>query len=426
MITRLSALTKKEWLVFLGCFIALLGTSTAVLFVAGMLQTKSFVHDVGQHALHDIRYKDGMWDMTVYHADPEVPGAYRLYVVASNGFVIERWRPVPGYVDTSDAKYLLAYQTPQTVHTITGEDWRLYAQPITHDDNRYGVVAAASSSPTEDRLAAIDLRLQQTVAAIRARLSVGKDGVVQAGGVDERAIPYDLSIQVVDQYNRIVIKNNNASSLGGIPNYVDPSYVQTELKRQTTKLFVDNKNGEHFMASSWPVYDKNHAVVGTVIVAKTISPLYQLLRQFLLWGGLVQLGILAIIAYQWPRSRRTTPEATVAPTARILTLDDIQHVSFSKKDCVLYINNQKISLMYASNQYYLCAALFGAPSKKWETDILLEKFGEGIDAYSWRKVYDAMITLNKKVALIMEPRLIVNNNKTYQLNPELRNKLRIL
>lgn len=82
----------------------------------------------------------------------------------------------------------------------------------------------------------------------------------------------------------------------------------------------------------------------------------------------------------------------------------------------MLINDITIPVPYATNQYYFCVALFSNPSKRWESDELLKKFGEH-DLTEWHKVYDAMKTMNNRVTHIVSEKLFILKNKTYQINP---------
>src|SRR6185503_16008359 len=68
-----------------------------------------------QRIQEDIQYSNGKWDMHRYNADPDVPESSPLYIVSTDGFIVDRWKPVHGYLDISDIKHLLTYQTPQTI-----------------------------------------------------------------------------------------------------------------------------------------------------------------------------------------------------------------------------------------------------------------------------------------------------------------------
>jgi hypothetical protein len=76
-------------------------------------------------------------------------------------------------------------------------------------------------------------------------------------------------------------------------------------------------------------------------------------------------------------------------------------------------------IAFATNQYYLCEALFAFPKKRWETDELLDRFGSDVENKNSRTLYDTVLALNRKFLW----RLISYKDKTYQLNPELIDRL---
>lgn len=73
---------------------------------------ESSIREVNQRVRSSIEFHNGTWDISRYNADPEIPGPTRLYIFANDGFVIDRWRPIPGYMNISDARHLLSYQKP--------------------------------------------------------------------------------------------------------------------------------------------------------------------------------------------------------------------------------------------------------------------------------------------------------------------------
>src|SRR5690348_26596 len=110
-------------------FVVLFAVALLIIYGAAIWITKDLVHSETKLVLSDLSYKNGAWDMSKYDADPEIPGTYRLYLITKDGFVIDRWRPIAGFLDTSDFKQLLVYQQPQTVTTVAGQAWRLYSEP---------------------------------------------------------------------------------------------------------------------------------------------------------------------------------------------------------------------------------------------------------------------------------------------------------
>ena len=94
-----------------------------------------------------------------------------------------------------------------------------------------------------------------------------------------------------------------------------------------------------------------------------------------------------------------------------------------RKDCVYRknaINDTVVQVPYATNQYELADAVFSQPTKRWELDELLEKFGDTEDFGNWRKVYDATLALNKRTGL----KIVVYKDKTFRFNPELVSHLK--
>jgi DNA-binding response OmpR family regulator len=164
-----------------------------------------------------------------------------------------------------------------------------------------------------------------------------------------------------------------------------------------------------------------------VIVARSISPNLVVLRSLILFDLLAGVILAPFAIWAAARYQRYTVTGPFKPPAAsepsILSTAEITSIRFDKPNCTLHINEHQLLFTYASNQYYLCAALLGAPRKKWAIDELLEKLGEHDYHKSWRKVYDATAAINKKVAQIAGTKLIVTNNKTYQVNPELVKKI---
>jgi hypothetical protein len=78
----------------------------------------------------DVLFENGKWNMYKYNADPNLPDTYPLYILATDGFVIDRWKPVKGYLDVSDFKHLLMFNSPQTITTPTNQSWRIFSKPI--------------------------------------------------------------------------------------------------------------------------------------------------------------------------------------------------------------------------------------------------------------------------------------------------------
>src|SRR5690606_23830401 len=117
--TQNSRRVRKVLLMLALVLLAQVAVGASVIYLVASGEVKSSLDATIQRVKEDIDYKAGRWDTAKDDTDPQVPGNYRLYVIAKDGFVIDRWRPIPGYLDTSDFKQLSQYSSPQTIETVT-------------------------------------------------------------------------------------------------------------------------------------------------------------------------------------------------------------------------------------------------------------------------------------------------------------------
>lgn len=388
-----------------------------IVYQVPIKQTSSYIQKVAQRVKEDISYKNGKWDMYRYNADPQLPDTYPLYVLAADGFVLDRWKPLHGFLDTSDFSHLLTYTSPQTVTTASNQTWRMYSKPILKNNATMGVITTAYFNPQEASVADVDRKLMDTANTIASRVTFKNDQLISEN-IDVRDISYDISFQVVDKFNRILAKNNNNNSIDRIPNFTDASYVGNEINSPRVRQVQDAVTHEKFLIVSSPVVDANNFVIGVVVVGKSIAYIDEIFRNFLiseLVAGivLVVIGIVVIVYVVKDHVRRVLAKLPVPIKA------EIRRISFDKKESILRLDQHEIHIPYATNQYYLCEALFSQPKKRWEVDELLERFGEDIEGEnSWRKVYDAMLIVDKKLGDILDEKLIITRDKTYQINPQ--------
>jgi len=417
---------KNLLIIFISAYVLQLIIGIVTLYFTTTYQVNTALDNLTKRIQDDIKYEDGNWNILQYNADPEVPGRNRMYVFSIDGFVIDRWRPIAGFLDTSDFKKLLSYQEPQTIHTITNQTWRMYSLPITDQGNTVGVITVSNFKPRQkdkNETDNIDNYLKENADLIKEKITV-LNGKINTDNLDVRDVPYDISFQIVDQYNSILVKNNNSSSLDRIPNFIDPSYVQKEIQSPTNGQIWSKDGKDAFMVKSKTLYDQNHNPIGVIIAARTMDDFYGLIKVYILVK--VLLGALVSLVFAWIVSRlskKVLHKLQVHQPTKLMSLQDIKTIGFLPKESVIEINNTKIPLTYATNQYYICQALFSNPKRKWEVDQLLDKLGEEHSKEGWRKVYDAMVVVNKKIATMAHIRLIVTNNKTYQINPDLLSKI---
>ncbi len=393
------------------------------IYFAAIAHTKASLNQIHDRVASSIEFKNGVWDTSKYNTDPEIPGPYRLYVFSNDGFVIDRWRPIAGHQNISNVRRLLEYKTPQTIHTVTDQSWRMYSKPIVDNGAEIGVITASYFSPEEANISRIDQKLQQAVEKINKGVEV-KDGAIDVSGVDNQLVAFDIPFQIVDQYNQILLKTNNANSMDRIPDFIDPTFVLRNLRRSSEfRQIQDSKTNESFLVTYRPLVDDQGTEKGVVIIGRTIEPMLYILKVYTLVMALFGVLLLAGSGAWYYYQRRNGNSEQAATTPKQLPNEKVQKIEFLAKECVIKINDHTVSLTYATNQYYLCKALFSAPKRQWETDELIERFGEQHNANSWRKVYDTMVSVNKKAAPFMQQKVIINNNKTYQINPDLLDKI---
>lgn len=419
--TIYGALARRIIIVLL-CFFAIqLVLGSFFLRQVALRQSTESLQQVTTRVKEDVTYQNGQWDTRRYNADPDLPDTYPLYILSSDGFVIDRWKPLHGLIDTSDVKRLLSYQEPTTITTPTDQTWRIFSKPITQKGESIGVITVSYFNPTLDELASIDKKLYDAVAVISSKLTIKNNGDIDTTNIDPRDVSFDVAFQVVDNFNRIVTKNNNTNSIDRIPNYIDTSYVGNALNQKTVRQVKDSMTGEEFLLVTAPIIDQNNFVVGVVVVGKSIAFIDQIQHNFIvaeIASGLVLVVALTILTLKvteplFERVKRSVPAVEER---------NVDHISFDKKACTIVLDDRDVPIPYATNQFYLCEALFAQPRKRWEVDELLERFGEQ-DLANWRKVYDAMIMVNKKVAPILHERIFIARGKTFQFNASLLEKL---
>jgi hypothetical protein len=352
---------------------------------------------------HDLEYKNGQWNVARYNSDPYTayPNAsspFPLYVMTKDGFVIERSHPISGLLDTSQFDQLLKFSEPEFIDTPTNERWRIFAKPIIRENKTWGVIAVSIYHPAEESLAQVDQKLHDNADLIDQQLEVHNNDI-DGSKLDVRNIHYDVSFEVVNDFNKVIINE------GRTPTFIDKSYVKTELTMPGTRVIQDSVSKEEFLVYSQPFFDEEKNSVGVITVAKSLSSINVVLQKFLFFIFIIDLvALVPACVFWWKLKDMSDPESVLAKPPKF--------VAFDKKTSVLTVNKNEISIPYASNQYEICTALFSLPQKKWEADELLEKFGEEINKDSNRKIYDAMLAVNKKVGF----QLIVYQDKRYSLS----------
>lgn len=422
---QFAALNKDIYKIIAGIFFLFfllqLIAGSYIVYQSAMKDSKDYVVAGAKRIKDDIIYSNGAWNIYRYTTDPNAADTYPIYILASDGYIVDRWKPIYGYLDVSDFKHLVAYITPQTINTPTNQKWRMFSKQLVGNNNIIvGVITVSYFNPPDENISSIDTRLMEETNMLASHVFI-KNDQIDAHAIEQKELSYDIAYQIVDQYNKIVAKNNNSSSIDRIPNFIDSSYVGDLLDHSGFQQIQDTKTKEKFIVYSLPITDSNNNTAGVLVVGKSISFIDKLLRNYII-SKLIFGFIITVIATTyavWSIQRYLNKHLK----ENKIKEDTIKKIRFNEASSTLYIDDLEIAIPYATNQHVLCVSLFSSPKKHWETDELLEKFGEGDYKKNWRKVYDTMLIVNKKVSQIADIKLITSRDKTYQLNPSLINKI---
>lgn len=391
-----------------------------IVYESALKDSRDYVLTSVKRIENDINYSNGKWNLYRYNADPNAADTYPIYILGSDGYVVDRWKPVFGYLDTSDFKHLITFTTPQTINTPTNQEWRIYSKLITGSNSEViGVITVSYFNPADNNTT-VDTKITEEANTIASKITIKNDQITNVS-VDPRELNYDIAYQVVDQYNKILAKSNNSNSIDRIPNFIDSSYVGSAIDNPGFQQIQDNKTHEKFIVYATPLTDSNNDIVGVLVVGKSISFIDNILVNYviskLIYGFIITV-VFATFAL-WVIRRYLNKYLR----ENRLKEEEIKKISFNKASSTIYIDDIEIAIPYATNQYTLCVSLFSAPKKHWETDELLEKFGEHELENNWRKVYDTVLIVNKKVSQYANIKLIISKDKVYQLNPQLLTKI---
>jgi hypothetical protein len=363
----------------------------------------------------DISYVNGKWDVIDYNSDfgskssnplNESP----LYIITTDGFIIDRSNLIAGFLDSVDFKHLLIYTSPQTITTPTNEVWRVLAIPINDNGKTIGIITVSYYNPNVGLYSEIDQRLKESVLSIESQIEIRK-GKISLKSSKIRTITSDISYLVATSFNQVIVVN------GRIPRYLDVSYIAPELSARE-RIVLDANTQEKFLVLSKPLTDNKGLPVGIVIIGRSLKSLFSLLHDFVLASFIssivISLPLVIVAVFLLKKEFFELVRNGTKPTFKT--------ISFDRRKSIIQIDKNQISIPYSSNQYYLCEAVFLLPNKLWENDELLERFGENIMGGKTRKVYDAMLAINKKVGF----KLIFHKDKTYRFNSEFMSHYRRL
>lgn len=390
-------------------------SSSLLLYNYSLTETRQYLQRVVQRVSEDVKYENGKWDTSLYNADGTIPDSNPLYIITSDGFVIERWKPIHGLLDSTQFNRLITYSKPETINTITNEHWRVLSEEIVSNKKVVGVITVSAYKPEENTQDLIDEQLRATLHSLKNDLKIDRD-TIDVSHIDARKLPHTITFQIVNRFNKLLIQNDNTTSITRSPTFIDASYIDDQIENKENTI-VDTQTKQRYLTLTTPILDKNKSMVGIIVAGSPIDTFYTFSNKYTATIILITIGLLCLFIPILRMLLSKHIDEKVKMSQRKIITQLPKKILYSKKDCCLIIDEKRIQIPYASYQYYLCDALFSKPSKRWEVDELLEKFGEEITPENWRKIYDTMVALNKKVHASIPQRLIIVHNKTYRLNP---------
>lgn len=397
-------------------FILQLIISGLLIYVFLINYSESQLTQTVNQIVSDISYHNGTWNISRYNSDPDIPERFPLYIISTQGIILDRMNVIHNYLDKSSIFRLNIYSTPKTVNTIANESWRVYSKQIEINGNLWGTVLVAKYDPDTSNLKTTDSQLYKNADKLIKQLQI-QNNQLDVSMVNASSFDYHISFEVIDQFNNILFKSNNINSNNKLPDYIDRSYVGNVLISPVYSQIYDTSIHQTFLIKHKKIEDKNGNPIAIVSVGLPIDYIYQLI-QFLVLIELITGIFLLVILTTFIHNSINIYIFKFLKKNNIDFYDPkkITKICFSKKEHSIFINDKPVNIPFATNQYYFCEALFANPTKKWETDELLDKFGEH-DLGKWHKVYDTMKLINKRLVYILPDKLFIINNKRFQINP---------
>jgi len=378
------------------------------IFIVGNIyldQVRSRIESRISFVKQDVRFRNENWDLSRYNADPNLLEKFPLYLIALDGNIIDRRNPIHGFLDQSDFNFLLQFNSFQTLTSANGTKRRVHARPLLDNNKTIGVVAVSFFNPQNIQISEIDAKLEKTLDELFKNIQV-KNGLISVERVDERDIPYNVSFTIVDRYNIVLKKTTNVNSFNRIPTSLDSSYLRSLVNNNQFQLIRDIQTHEFFLVKTSHIKDKNSSISGVLVVGQSLTQYIILFGKNIFLSSFL-LIITSFFVFWWIGFSGEFTFFLKRKTYKI---------SFDEKNSTLIIGNEKISIPYSTNQFYMLQALFRKPEKRWETDELLERFGEEGKQKNSRKIYDTMVKLNLKIRNFTPEKFIINEHKTYKLN----------
>jgi hypothetical protein len=364
--------------------------------------------------------KDREWDTSRYINDVNLPNDVPYYIITSEGFIIDRNKPIIGFLDKANLDYCFSFLSPTTVITEINESWRVLCKKIIKENKVLGGIMVGYLDPDEKLIKEIDIEIDQSVQNVLSKMEIQGDKL-NAEKVDGRNI--ELAFEIIDRFNNVV------KGEGGIPSVIDKSYL-VEVFNNGYFEVKDKKTQEKFLVLSSPIIVSGEKVA-IVISAVTMKNLDSSLKNLIAYNFKIALIIALLCMLLFFYLYRKTVNEFLNNLKNSLLLTKSKELYFDEKNCKIVFRGKSLLVPYSTIQYEICKLLFSNTKKRWFEDELLEKlpkdtFENEKKTYSYanesdcrevhRKIYDAIRLINNKSNNIFKFKLVLLQERTYQIN----------
>lgn len=397
-------------------FIAQIAVTTGLLYYVFLNDSKDRLSTYITQVSQDIKYGNGKFNLINLYSDPNYISSYPLYIIAVDGSVVNRRLIINGYLDKSNITRFFVYRSPSTLQITKNENWRVYSQEIKSNNIVEGLIAVSVFEPDLNNLPPVDNELKDSAKIIVSNIKIHNNKIIIAKNIRSK-ISYRVNYEVIDQFNNILARSSNIVQISRLPDYIDRSYVGDVLNSPKFLQVKDTVTKEPYLVIHYPLKDNDHNDIALIASGLPIGYIYKTIENFILIQCI--FGVILIILLNWAINillRWDFARILKKVNIKYHEMNQITKISFTKKENKILINDISVTVPFATNQYYFCEALFSSPTKRWEADELLKRFGEN-DLTQWHKVYDAMKIMNKRVEHLLPGKLFILRNKVYQINP---------
>lgn len=405
---------------------------------ASYRDVQTILKNQNDRIINDLIYKNGKWDTSEYVNDYQIAFNNPLYIITTDGFTIERETPIKGFLDTSDFKYSSSFSNPQTVTTPDNAVWRRYSRYILNKEgSAIGTVSIGYYQPNLNSLVDVDKMLTSNTDTIISQIKV-KGNNLDVSSVDSRKVSVFLSFEIVDSVNNALI------SEGGLPAYIDRSYIPAQLNQQY-KIVADSATAEKYIVYTSPFKVANNtiAIIASGYPLKQVDKDFQ--NQFIFSATTGAIDIIILIIFLGFLLQREITFLLKKASEAAQKVFYVSHrggaFGFDQDTGLIYLGDKKMEVPVKTKQYYICKVLFSKPNKNWENDEIVDRLSstgilegstaETADTYDAeldvdemkkkaRAIYDAVRLLNEKAKHVFGYEVVLLQGKTYRINPNIQ------